>query len=146
MNVIAEIDKLLAEDNSAQERAGESYSIGWEEALLKARKLALAYVKHRQGLDIGCSTLIHQLMEENAVLLKQVEEARFELSRGVLDLVVPRPEQTLAEIVAEVVKEFGRTAVAGGEHVCECDCDEDALSWAQREEIRGVINTLKGML
>ncbi len=81
-------------------------------------------------------------------LRKQIEDARFELSRGVLNLAVPRPEQTLAELVTEVVEEFQCTAVVGEceDHVCECDCDEDKLGWSQREEVRNAISILEGLL
>lgn len=77
-------------------------------------------------------------------LVKQIEDAQFELSRGVLDLAVSRPAQTLAETVAEVVEEFKSTATVGGGH--KCVCGEDELSWAQREDIRSAIDTLEGLL
>lgn len=81
-------------------------------------------------------------------LRKQIEDARFELSRGVLNLVVPRPEQTLAELVAEVVeyKKQVYECVECEDHVCECDCDEDKLGWSQREEVRNAISILEGLL
>lgn len=75
-------------------------------------------------------------------LAKQIEDARFELSRGVLGLIAVRPEQTLAEIVAEVVKEFQRTAPGGEGHVCESTEDLGDV----RKGIEDVINDLKGLL
>lgn len=77
-------------------------------------------------------------------LTKQIEDARFELSRGVLGLTVPRPAQTLAETVTEVVEEFKSTTTVGDGH--KCVCGEDELSWAQREDIRSAIDTLEGLL
>ena len=79
-------------------------------------------------------------------LAKQIEDARFELSRGVLDLIAVRPEQTLAEIVAEVIKEFQRTATVGEEHVCECDCESAEGLGDVRKGIEAVIDDLKGLL
>src|SRR5690554_831368 len=85
MNIIAEFDRLLSF------REGEhsaEYAEGRDQGLATGRKLALAYVKQCQAMDIECSKLIHQLLEENAALLKQQDEARHDLARAV-GLIVP---------------------------------------------------------
>src|SRR5690554_4258556 len=80
MNIIAEFDRLLSfreEEHSAE------YAEGRDQGLGTGRKLAFAYVKQRQAMDIECSKLIHQLLEENVALLKQQDEARHDQDRAV---------------------------------------------------------------
>lgn len=125
-------------DEGIEGEAG-GYVDGYWSAGRDAIELALAHeAAQREAVDELAVTFVGRA--------KEIEDARFELSRGVLGLIQPRPEQTLAEIVAEVVKFKATDCRECEAHVCECDCDEDELSWAQREDIRGVINTLKGML
>ena len=100
MNIIAEFDRLLSF------REGEhsaEYAEGRDQGLATGRKLALAYVKQRQAMDIECSKLIHQLLEENAALLKQQDEARHDLARAV-GLIVPG-HHTFEELLAQLSKQ-----------------------------------------
>ena len=92
-----------------------------------------------------------KLAEDLDAVLAEVEEARFELSRHLLDLVTPRPTQTLGEIVKEAIKEYQdleKRIEEFEDHDCEeeCGCDEDELSFANREIIRNVISDLGDML
>lgn len=133
-----QIDQLLAQNTVAQGRGGESYSDGWDDALLEARALAKAHAKvQREVVEGLAATFVAQT--------KEINDARQELSRGVLDLLVARPEQTLAEIVTEVVKEFRRTAIVGEEHVCACDCKSAEELTEVRGSTEDAINSLKGL-
>lgn len=88
-----QIDRLLAENNAVQAYA--EYEDGYEAGLLAARALAATHAEAQREVVEGlAATFVAQA--------KEIEDARQELSRGVLDLIVARPEQTLAEIVTEV--------------------------------------------
>ena len=126
-----QIDRLLAEHR--YEDAGPWYD-GREETLLEVRKLAEDHAEAQRKVEELAATFVVQAQE--------TEDAREELSRGVLDLIMARSEQTLAEVVAEVVKEFQRTAIVGEEHVCESAEDLKEL----RSGIEDLISDLKGLL
>src|SRR5690554_2599528 len=100
MNIIAEFDRLLSFREGEQ---SAEYAEGRDQGLATGRKLALAYVKQRQAMDIECSKLIHQLLEENAALLKQQDEARQDLARAV-GLIVPG-HHTFEELLAQLSKQ-----------------------------------------
>lgn len=114
MNIIAEFDRLLSF------REGEhsaEYAEGRDQGLATGRKLALAYVKQRQAMDIECSKLIHQLLEENAALLKQQDEARHDLARAV-GLIVPG-HHTFEELLAQLSKQRDEARRELEQHECE---------------------------
>lgn len=114
MNIIAEFDRLLSF------REGEhsaEYAEGRDQGLATGRKLALAYVKQRQAMDIECSKLIHQLLEENAALLKQQDEARHDLARAV-GLIVPG-HHTLEELLAQLSEQRDEARRELEQHECE---------------------------
>lgn len=131
-----QIDQLLAEHRYEDEGA---WYDGREETLVEVRKLAAAHQEaQRKVVDELAAIFVEQA--------KVIEDARFELSRGVLDLIQPRPEQTLAEIVAEVVKFKATDCRECEAHVCECDCDSTEDLWEVREGVKGIIKDLKGLL
>lgn len=141
MNIIAEFDRLLSF------REGEhsaEYAEGRDQGLATGRKLALAYVKQRQAMDIECSKLIHQLLEENAALLKQQDEARHDLARAV-GLIVPG-HHTFEELLAQLSKQRDEARRELEQHECEdrrwgyidddCDeCDDTAATVKRAIEI-----------
>ena len=49
-----QIDQLLAQNTVAQGRGGESYSDGWDDALLEVKEVALAHEKAQRKLVCKC--------------------------------------------------------------------------------------------
>lgn len=140
-----QIDRLLVERNvSVGSEYEDGYENGYEAGLLAARELSAAYEEAQRVQMDNIGAVMGRLLKVDTDAQKQVEDARFGLSRNVLDLIQPRPEQTLAEIVAEVVKEFRRTAVVSAKHVCECGCEDSPVE--VRDDISSIIQDLKKLL
>lgn len=118
MNIIAEFDRLLSFREGEQ---SAEYEEGRDQGLATGRKLALAYVKQRQAMDMECSALIHQLLEENAALLKQREETRSDLARAI-GLIVPG-HHTLEELLAQLIEDRDRAHYDLEHHECESECE-----------------------
>lgn len=118
MNVIAEFDRLLSFREGEQ---SHEYAEGRDQGLATGRKLALAYVKQRQAMDMECSKLIHQLLEENHALRVQQDEARHDLARAV-GLIVPG-HHTFPELVAQLIEDRDRAHYDLEHHECESECE-----------------------
>lgn len=127
MNIIAEFDRLLSF------REGEhsaEYAEGRDQGLATGRKLTLAYVKQRQAMDMECSKLIHQLLEENAALRKEQDEARHDLARAV-GLIVPG-HHTFPELVAQLIEDRDRAHYDLEHRECESECEN--CQWGYNDD------------
>lgn len=109
MNLIERIDKL------GEEVEGHGgFPDGYHEALDDVKEVVREYQD--------------QVNEAISKRLKVIGDARFELSRHVLDRVVATG--TLPEIVKEVIEhhsQFKQELSEEQNHVCECDCDDEDL-------------------
>lgn len=129
MDIIAEFDRLLSF------REGEhsaEYEEGRDQGLATGRKLTLAYVKQRQAMDMECSKLIDQLLEENAALRKQRDEARHKLARAV-GLIVPG-HRTFPELLDQLIKEHAQVRRELEQHECEQECENCRWSYSDCAE------------
>lgn len=100
MALLAQVDEMRSRDVGPGAEAD-----GWYAALDEVKALARVDAARHHNRALSQAALCAALVKENTALREQAESARFELSRGVLDLVVPRPETSLGEVVAESVEE-----------------------------------------
>lgn len=143
MDLVAEIDRLLAQVRSALAYA--EYEDGREEALMEARTLAKAYVQAQVDL-------VARLVKEDTARREQAEEAAQVLARA-QGLVHPG-HRSLRELVEGLTERAAQDRRELEEHDCEAECDncrwggddEGPMSDDVREEIKGVIQTLEGLV
>lgn len=134
MNVIAEFDRLLSFREGEQ---SAEYEEGRDQGLATGRKLTLAYVKHRQAMDIECSRLIHRLNEENHALRKEQDEARHDLARAV-GLVVPG-HHTFEKLLAQLIEQRDEARRELEQHECEEECEN--CHWGYNDDCDECDNT-----